>query len=282
MVSESAVTERPVSPKRSRAAAWVSAVSATAAAAVFAIAVLVPQETEASSAPAPMVFADASGLTAVLRDAEQLRVTVVGPAEPERAAAIASWNFTPEGASTAPDISVVTWSADLAARVTSFESIPSTTDASYAVGDLIDELTIAAGEFRSPFIEIPGDSRDAMIAVLEAYGMPQDSDGVEVVLAISEALDQWTLTNTQHSVMISLVQDAGEISSAGAATDRLGRAVTGLRVPAESGTSDTVLLISTETGRIVGMETREIADHAGSEGSLIGYRMWDVDAGALR
>lgn len=68
------------------------------------------------------------------------------------------------------------------------------------------------------------------------------------------------------------------MTSLGKSTDRLGRPVWGLQVTSTSnGTRETVL-VSQETGRVIGVEAEATA---GSDliprGGVIHYRMWDAE-----
>lgn len=281
--SASAHDARVVSRARSRAVAWISAVSAVTAAAVFGMAMLMPQETEASAAPAPLVFDDAEGLEQIVSEADDALAADSGPTEPERSASVASWALSEDDATFAPRISVLSWEGDLSGEQTVFESVPSEAGVFFASEETASQMRMAEGEFESPFVEAPGESRVDMLAMLRAYGMPENAGAFDAVRAISAALDQWTLTNAQHSMLIAIVYDAGDAEAVGDSIDRLGRTVTGIQAPStDAGTTD-VLLISTETGRIVGVEMLLLPDaDPDSTAALVEYRMWDVDAGVRR
>ncbi len=69
----------------------------------------------------------------------------------------------------------------------------------------------------------------------------------------------------------------------GVTKDRLGRDVSGVRVVSPDGAASDLILVSRDTGRIIGVErTVLIADEVYAAGSIISYRMWDIDEEAIR
>jgi hypothetical protein len=270
---------RTLSRTRSRAVAWASAASALVASAVFAAAVLMPQETDASPVAAPLDFDGSKTIEQIMADAGADLEAVEGAIEPERTVRTASWTASAEDATLEPEISELRWNQDLSGELLVFASVPTDTGGAFLAGGIVEEQTMAVGELDSPFVDLPGESLAAMTEMLHAYGMPGEPNAGDVVRAITAALDQWTLTNVQHDTMLGMLVDAGEVTTLGEAVDRLGRSVAGVQVPSADADSHDVLLISTESGRIVGIETTVgMADAP----TLSSYRLWGVDVGARR
>ncbi|WP_334151892.1 hypothetical protein [Microbacterium sp.] len=264
---------------RSRAVAWASVASALIASAVFAAAVLMPQETDASPVAAPLEFAGSKTIEQIMADAAADLEAGAGPDEPVRTVQVAAWAASADDATLEPEISELTWNQDLSGELLRFASVPTETGDGFRSGGVVEEQTIAVGGLDSPFVDLPGDSLAGVTELLHAYGMPHDPTTGDVVHAITAALDQWTLTNVQHAAMLGLVVEAGGVTAVGDAVDRFGRAVAGVQVPSADADSHDVLLISTESGRIVGVETTVgIAEVR----TLAGYRLWGVDVGVRR
>ena len=270
---------RTLSHARSRAVAWASAASALVASAVFATAVLMPQETDASPVAAPLAFDGSKTIEQIMADAGTDLEAIAGPDEPARTVQVAAWAASADDATLEPEIFELEWNQDLSGELLRFASVPTESGDAFFSGGIVQQQTMAVGELDSPFVDLPGDSLAAVTDLLHAYGMPDDPSTGDVVRAITAALDQWTLTNVQHATMLGLVVEAGDVTAVGDAVDRFGRAVAGVQVPSVDADSHDVLLISTESGRIVGVETTVgIADAR----TLAGYRLWGVDVGARR
>jgi hypothetical protein len=151
------------------------------------------------------------------------------------------------------------------------------TDAPPAGTELMN-LVYPPGEMGVPTVEPAGDAPDAMRAVLVGLGLPAAHDGADVMDFIDRAMQWWTFDNAQHAALIRLVFEQDNVRVLGTGMDRAGREVIG--VTAESARHPdirTTLLISAETGRIVGMEsTRTAPDGDIPEGAVIAYTMWEL------
>ncbi len=277
-------------PRRRVALSWASGLAVAAAAAVVAVVVALPHGAAVADTPRPLDFTDAGSVTATVDAARDALVDGEGPASPERLVTTASWTFSLDDALIAPQLSILSWEADLSGSVLTFDGVPydpADAEANQAEvvsrGEVSSELVMQPGDFNTPVPDPPGDSRDAVVAMLRAFGMPEQPSAFEVTAAISAAVDQWTLTDAQQSEMLGLLEESDGVSALGTATDRLGREVTGLRVIAPDGGVSDVLLLSADTGRIVGSErTALVADDVIPAGAITGYRMWDVDEEVIR
>lgn len=282
-------------PRRRRALGWASGVVMAAAAAVVAVAVLVPQGAAVAGSPAPLDFSGGESTAATLDTARSTLSATPGPAEPERVVRSATWGLDINGSTGAtkvvPQLTTLRWEPDLSGRMVSVRGVPyDPTDASANIGAEISssgevtvDLSIEPGQLGTPVPDVFGDSREEVSAVLTAFGMPTDPTGSEVVAAATAMLEYWTLTNAQESQVLDVLADADGVEALGATTDRLGRQVAGLRVITSDGAASDVVLLSLDTGRIVGVErTNLIANDLIAGGAIISYTMWDVDEELVR
>jgi len=143
-------------------------------------------------------------------------------------------------------------------------------------GDVLTDVTFAPGEFDIPSVQPPGVAAAEMIATLTDIGLPADYDAFTLVETTNRLMTFWTLTNEQHSVILNLLLQREDVKVLGETTDRAGREVIGVAAEstAGSGLRDT-LLISTHTGRIVGMETSRTTPIDGiPAGAVVAYTVW--------
>lgn len=281
--------------RRARTVGWVSGITAVAVSTAVAFAVLAPQGAAFAGTPSPLDFAGSSTITQIVDDASTALADVPGPSAPERTVRSASWGFAVDvdakTTTVVPQLSTLTWNPNGSGRMTIIAGVPyDPTDvvASNAAevsssGKVITDLVMGPGEFATPWTSVPGETRDDMVAMLSAFGMPENPTAYDVEMALTAVLGQWTLTDAQHRELLLLLEDAGGGDALGTSTDRLGRAVTGIRVQSPDGAVSDLVLVSLDTGRIVGVErTVLIADDFFPAGAVISYQMWDVDEGTIR
>lgn len=148
----------------------------------------------------------------------------------------------------------------------------------YAPGDVISEVVTSPQDLDIPpgVMTLTGSSRDDLYAALTEFGVSRDSTSGELVLAIGQLLNYWTLTDEQHATLISILVDAGGVTVLGDSTDRLGRDVTGLRTTDDGSDYQNTLLISRDTGRIIGMENELTKPMDFIPAGVVGYTMWDI------
>lgn len=279
----------------SRAVGWASGAIAVGASAIFAVAMLLPQATASAGTPTPLAFEGSSTIAEIVETAEEDLVAIAGPATPLRLVHAASWGFSvdvvDENTQVTPQLSELTWNPDGSGRMTIVRGVPyDPTDALAnnsaevsSSGDVVSDLIMAPGDFEPPWGEIPGESRADVIALLTAFGMPENPTAFDIEAALTSTFDMWTLTNAQHREILSLLEATGEGVALGDSTDRLGRPVAGIQFLAPDGGAKDVVLVSLETGRIVGVERTAIkADEVFPVGAIISYRMWDVESEVIR
>lgn len=281
--------------RRRRALGWASGLTAVAASTALAFAVFSPQGAAVAGMPSPLEFDGSVTVAQVVDGAEASLAESPGPGEPVRSVRTASWGFNVEVDSktttVVPQLSTLTWEPDGSGRATTIDGVPydpSDAAASNAAevtssGRVVNDLVMAPGDFTTPWTAVPGEAHDDMVAMLRAFGMPDDPTAFDVETAFTSVLGQWTLTNAQHRELLLLLEEAGGGQALGTTTDRLGRPVDGIRVQSPDGAVSDVVLVSRDTGRIVGVErTVLIADELFAAGSIISYQMWDVEEDVFR
>jgi hypothetical protein len=286
-----------VAPKRRRAQTlgWAGGLTAVAASTALVIGVLAPQGAAVAGTPAPLEFTGSSTVAQLVDDAETALAESPGPTAPMRTVRTASWGFQVDvdakTTTVVPQLSTLVWQPDGSGRMTIIAGVPydpSDAVASNAAevtssGEVVTDLVMEPGDFDTPWTTVPGETRDDMVAMLEAFGMPADPTAYDVELALTSVLDQWTLTDAQHQELLLLLAEAGGGEALGDTTDRLGRAVTGVRVQSPDGAVSDLVLVSRDTGRIVGVERTVLkADDVFPAGAIISYQMWDLDEETVR
>lgn len=281
--------------RRRRVLGWASGIVMAAAATVIAVAVLVPQGAAVAGSPTPLDFSGGESTAETLDTARSTLSATPGPADPERVVRSATWGLDINGSTGAtkvvPQLTTFRWEPDLSGRIVSVRGVPyDPADASANIGAEISssgevtvDLPIEPGQFTTPVPDVFGDSREDVSAALTAFGMPSDPAGSDVVRAATSMLEQWTLTNAQESHVLEILAESDGVEALGTTTDRLGRQVAGLRVITPDGAASDVVLLSLDTGRIVGVErTNLIANDLIAAGAIMSYTMWDVDEDLVR
>ncbi|GAA1122941.1 hypothetical protein GCM10009651_02210 [Microbacterium natoriense] len=280
---------------RNRVVGWGSSLVAAAAAVAIGVSVVGSGGAAVAGTPSPLQFEGSTTVTETIQNGQAALAASSGPAEPARTVRSANWSFNINGdtgaAKVVPQLTVLRWEADGSGLVTYVEGEPyDPSDAAanagievVSSGKITRELVMAPGDFTTPVTAPPGTSKEEIEAALAAFGMPKDPSASQVLQAIESLLQQWTLTNAQESQLLGILADATGSTALGTSTDRLGRSVSGIRVPTDSGAASDVLLISTETGRIIGLErTVLVADDLLPAGAVLSYWVLDIGEVAVR
>ncbi|MGW8483614.1 hypothetical protein ACWGJP_10770 [Microbacterium sp. NPDC055903] len=283
------LTETRRAPRRSPSPrlAWASVATAAVAGVAVVLGVVAQGGAAVAVTPRPLQFTEAGTTGEMLTRAETLLAEDAGPAEPSREVRSVTWALSVDGEEQTmqivPQWTTLSWQEDLSGSITVIagdaywptETPPS--GAEVVEGDeVLFDLVFEPGDFNTPVAQPPGDTIDDVVAMLTAFGMPADPSARDVVVAAFTAMDQWTLTDAQHAGILDYLVSRGGVEALGETTDRAGRAVDALRVTGETGVSETVL-ISQETGRIIGMETIQTeGDGIIPAGAVVSYRLWDL------
>ncbi|GAA5031150.1 hypothetical protein ACFQRL_10695 [Microbacterium fluvii] len=226
--------------------------------------------TATAAKPEPMAFTDeGKTLEDVVTDAERALLRGDGPAEPRREVVTTGWYYDLDGDDQSDprrliraEVSTLRWNEDLSGSVRVVAGKPywgddDTTEiptAARTPGTLVWEIEFAPGEFGTPVVDPPGDSADDIADMLAALGLTDPSSGYAVFVATESALQQWTLTDAQHAQLLRALLATDDVRVLGSGVDRTGRAVVGLSVVQPEGFVEMRMLVSQESGRIVGFE----------------------------
>lgn len=284
---------RTRAPRRGRAWAGFSvAVASLVAIVMVSILVLSPAQQAVALTPPPLIYGNPKPLADVVADAHEALADGVGP-EQERRVRTLGWGWSidmgSEKIEIVPQETTLIWGPDGTGAVTivAGESLwddddrpDGVAESPYAPGEVIASFPQTPEQFNAPepLLTLSGSTPEDLWPVLNAYGADESSPSGELLTAIDSLLSFWTLTDAQHSTLIDLLAASDGIRVLGETRDRLGREVTGLRVedPEKPHHAETVL-ISKETGRIVGIETELIHAMDFIPAGVMGYRLWDID-----
>lgn len=276
--------------RRARRVGWAAGLTAVAASAALAFGVLLPQGAAVAGTPTPLAFDGSASLAETVATADTDLGVFHEPESPVRSVRAASWSFSVDvdagRAEIVPQLSTFQWSDDLSGEAIAINGVaydPGDAVANQeaevvSTGEVASRVTYAPGEFVTPVVAVPGETPADVRALLEAFGLPREPSAFDVVTAVTSVFGQWTLTNAQHAELLALIEDSGGAQALGATTDRLGRPVAGIRVIAADGAVSDDVLVSLDSGRIVGVERTVLVDDGiVAPGSITDYRMWDLD-----
>lgn len=183
-----------------------------------------------------------------------------------------------------PIVTDLTWQSDLSGtrRVTAGETY--TPDGDFVLGPglepggLIDETHFAAGEYPAIVQDAALLDEERIRGLLNEYApLTAGAPGGDAFWALVDVFGEWTLTNEQHAMFLGALLDYPDLRVLGTTQDRLGRDVLGLQANMSMPGETATLLLSTTTGRILGIETSVTStEHplAVPEGTVIAYILW--------
>ncbi|MFZ8758599.1 hypothetical protein ACO03V_14380 [Microbacterium sp. HMH0099] len=254
-----------------------------------------PAPSASALTPDPLAYRPVSDSVAEVIDEAQDRLAEAGGVNSsERRSLSLGWYFS----ATADDADAATvfrrewvdlrWNADLSGQIVTTaaeatnaagDTVPSTDP---TPGTLISELTFRRGQYSPISFETPEATPDAMADWIRLVTGADEIEAADAIVGARRMLEEWTLTDAQESALLDVVEAAPDATVLGETTDRLGRpAVAVAGVPSDTASHELALLISTETGRILGLEdTLRDADPALKlpADSVAEYILWDVDA----
>lgn len=266
-------------------------VASIAVVVVIAVNVLGPAQTAVALTPAPLQYANAQPLAVVVADAQQKLDLPVDVIQASRVKTLSwGWNIdmAKEQVEVVPQEATFEWSPETGSvsTVVAAESYwahderpEGLAESPYEPGEVISEVVTSAEDLDVPagVVNLEGSSRDDLFAALAELGATPESSSGDLLLAIGQLLSYWTLTDEQHATLISMLVDAGGITILGESKDRLGRDVVGLHASNEGTDFENTLLISQDTGRIVGMENELTMPMEFIPAGVIGYTLWDIE-----
>lgn len=273
------------------AAGLTTAVAACAIVALIAVNVLAPDQRAVALTPPPLIYTDAEPLDAVLADAHAALADGDGPVQAPHVELVTwgwSIDMSEKNIEVIPQDVTIDWTLDEGGVTTIVAGEPYWEDGErpaglgespYEPGELIDRVTMTPEQFNIPpaTAALDGSSPDELKAALAPYlsDDPAPTSG-ELGAAIVSLMSQWTLTDAQHATLLDMLVDAGGVTVLGRTTDRLGRDVVGLEVAEPlNPLYRLTVLVSRETGRIVGTEDELTEPLDFIPAGVTGYTLWD-------
>ncbi|MDQ1135914.1 hypothetical protein QE410_000713 [Microbacterium sp. SORGH_AS 1204] len=280
--------------RRRPALAWVSAAAAVMLVLTIVTGVLwMPAPAASALTPKPLVYSavadDASG---VIADAQRRLAESTTPLMPERRSLSLGWYF-----SGSPDDATATvfrrewidlrWNEDLSGSIVTTAAEATNADGDTVPADdptpgtVVGDVHFVQHQFSPLVREAPAPTADAMRSIVRSSaGVDEQFTAGDAMLAARSLQAEWTLTGAQQSALLDVVAAAPGLRVLGTAHDRLGRPVVGLGgIPSGPANVDVSLLLSTETGRIIGYESALVDDNPNLKlpaGSITDYILWDV------
>lgn len=298
----------PAPSRSSRSARmwWGISLPAVAAAVVALIVVLVANPfaipTPAAAEGLPPLVYEASDLSLdehLARAREQLAVTP-GPAEPVREATVVAWyshtqmDGEDRGTVISPEVVTTSWDETFAMRIRVTAGRPYVAGGAGEQpptrGDLPEEGTVLRDDVIDAEMNVidgrplpalvPGSGIDHYRAYVREWGGTYGSDPPVAVRAIEDQLNFWTLTNAQQADLLAVLGEHDGLELLGITHDRAGREAFGVSAMSDTGMHQSVLLISTDTGHILGSETVYHGDDPEipiPTGTVMSYQMWGLE-----
>ncbi len=288
------IVGRPAARRRRSSLAWTSA----AAAVVLVLAVVtgvlwMPAPSASALTPKPLVYsAVADDASRVIADAQRLLSESTTSLVPERRSVSLGWYF-----SGSPDDAEATvfrrewidlsWKEDLSGSMITTAAEATNADGDTVPADdptpgtVVGDLRFVQNQFSPLSRTPPTPTADAMRAlVIASTGAGEHLTAGDVMLGVRSLQSEWTLTSNQQSALLDVLAESPNLRVLGATHDRLGRPAIGLGgMPSGDVNADIALLLSTETGRIIGYESALVEDNANLKlpaGSITDYILWDV------
>lgn len=188
-------------------------------------------------------------------------------------------------ASVSPEVTTVTWHPDQSGRVTIVAADSSQIDgstggapqSSMVPGTVLSDMQFAPGTFGAPTTEPPPSGLEEMRAWLQKMGLVEVPGVADYADVIGRVMSYWRLTDEQHALLLELIRSGTDASVLGHGQDRMHRSVWG--IVADSSTYRGIrnlILISTTSGRIVGIETMRTTPADGvPAGAVTSYTLWE-------
>lgn len=290
------ILDRPPVRRRRPALAWTSAAAAVVVILTIVTGVLWMPGTSASAlTPKPLVYTavpSGTGAAEVIAQAQERLAAGEGEVAAERRSLSLGWYFSasPDGAEATVfrrEWVDLRWNEDFSGSVVTTAAEATNADGDTvpnvdpAPGTVVGEMRYVRNQFRPLSPTPPDASAEAMRALLTtATGATEALNAGDALVGVRSVQGEWTLSNAQQSALLDVVAASPGLRALGTTEDRLGRAVVGLAgIPSVTANTEVTLLLSTETGRIIGFESALIDANTDLDlpaGSLTEYALWDA------
>lgn len=262
---------------------------------LFAVFGPVGQQPAAAYGPHPLIYSEThlSAREVVETAQQRLSASSGSPqAAAQRMSRSTSWRLAvqDEGEPQAlrfiePVITELTWHPDLSGtrHVTAGAAVAPdgelVTEQGIEAGTVIDTTRFDPGEYPVSVPDAGSMDETDIRVLLDAYApLDSGSPAGDAVWALVDVFGEWTLTNEQHAWFLRALLEYPELTVLGTTKDRLGRDVIGLRAGTSAPGETATLLVSTQTGRILGVENAVTStEHplAVPAGTVIAYILWE-------
>ena len=291
------ILERPpraITARRRRVLPGLAAAAVAVVALVVGTIVWWPAPTATALTPEPLEYAAVDDDVPDLLTAAQDRLAHnPGRDDAVRRSLTLGWFFSATVGE--PDATVfrrewvdVSWNTDLSGSVVT--TVAESTDAAGdtvpaddpAPGTVVGDASFIRGQFHPLSVDPPSATIDAMRElVATAVGPQTPLPSGDAIIGVQTLLGEWTFSDAQESALLDVVREAADVRVLGRTTDRVGRAAIGLGgIPTGTPNTDATLLVSLDSGRILGVETSLRADDDTLRlpaGSVTSYTLWDVE-----
>ncbi len=289
------------SARQARRRAWTKRLipAAVAASLVIVAVVVLPfghAPHAAADGPPPLRFSEIdSTVDEVVHDARsRLAEDGSGVTVPLREALSLGWyaGYAPDGAEgppvVVPEVREFRWSADGSGELRVTAGVPFVVEGTEHTprpaptpGTLLHEHTFEPGEFVPRDAAEPSNDSVLLRPMIAAFANGDATRGAgDQMMGIEGMLLTWTLPNAHHAAMLDIIAEDGDVEVLGETVDRTGEPAIGLHATsASSPNTDVILLISTETGRIVGIEQTYTGQGEAlpvPTGTVLSYTAWEA------
>lgn len=287
------IVGRPAARRRRPVLAWASAAAVVVL--VFAIVtgmLWMPTDSASALTPKPLSYtAVADDAAQVIARAQARLAETDEHREPERRSLALGWYFSlsvdgGEATVFRREWVDLRWNADRSGSVVTTAAEATNADGDTVPageptpGTVVGELTFLKNQFTPISPDPPAATAEAMRSVVTASTGVDTPTAGDAMIGARTLQGEWTLTDAQQSALLDVVGAASDLRVLGTTEDRIGRPVVGLSgIPSGPINARVTLLLSTETGRIVGFESALVEADAQLDlpaGSLTDYTLWDV------
>lgn len=137
-------------------------------------------------------------------------------------------------------------------------------------------------EFSTRDASVPSSDVDRLTETLDLLSNGEGTEGAaDHLYGITALLNTWTVPDDVHAAMLTILANDADTEVLGTTTDRAGRPAVGLRATSHATPwFDVIALVSTETGRIIGVE--EVYNGLKDElsiptGTITSYTLWESE-----